>query len=241
VSEVPTGTALVAKAAFPKGSLAIRVRDELRGLFHDDLFADLFPPSWTPRAFAGDAPFLPGPQPASSRRPSADGLHPCACRNSGTQPLKLAAETLRCALNALAAAAPDWVQGWITPEWFDRYGRRAEDYRLPRGVQARINLAAEFGSDGMELLKRVYSPSTLAWLRELPAGQTLWQLWIQQFHIVDEVVRWLTAKDLPTTGTARLTTPYDLQVMGIPGNGSGRSSVKAQVSDRKTPSAPRCP
>lgn len=153
VGQVPRGTVLVAKAAFPKGSLA-------------------------------------------------------ATRELNR--LELAAETVRCALNALAAACPGWLDEWIAPEWFDRYGRRAEDYRLPRGIQARTDLAAEFGSDGMELLQRVHGPLAPTWLRELPAVQTLRQLWVQQFHIVDGVVRWRTAKDLPP-GTARLTTPYDLQ------------------------------
>lgn len=41
--EIPAETVRVARAAFPRGSLAIRVRDELGLLFTDDGFADLFP------------------------------------------------------------------------------------------------------------------------------------------------------------------------------------------------------
>jgi transposase len=55
-SEVPAETVRVARAAFPKGSLAIRVRDELGALFHDEEFADLFPargkPAWSPGRLA---------------------------------------------------------------------------------------------------------------------------------------------------------------------------------------------
>jgi transposase len=40
---VPAETARVAKAAFPKGSLAIMLRDELEGLYADELFADVYP------------------------------------------------------------------------------------------------------------------------------------------------------------------------------------------------------
>ncbi|WP_406178366.1 hypothetical protein [Streptomyces sp. NBC_00996] len=40
--EIPAETVRVARAAFPKGSLAIRVRDELGSLFSDEEFADLF-------------------------------------------------------------------------------------------------------------------------------------------------------------------------------------------------------
>ncbi|MEU9182953.1 IS1182 family transposase [Streptomyces sp. NPDC048550] len=50
--EIPAETVRVARAAFPKGSLAIRVRDELGPLFTDEEFADLFPvrgkPAWSP-------------------------------------------------------------------------------------------------------------------------------------------------------------------------------------------------
>ena len=40
---VPEPTAGVAHAAFPKGSLAIRLRDELGVIYHDEQFAPLFP------------------------------------------------------------------------------------------------------------------------------------------------------------------------------------------------------
>ncbi|MFD9378639.1 IS1182 family transposase [Streptomyces sp. NPDC059999] len=54
--EIPAETVRVARAAFPKGSLAIRVRDELGVLFRDEEFADLFPaqgkPAWSPGRLA---------------------------------------------------------------------------------------------------------------------------------------------------------------------------------------------
>jgi hypothetical protein len=40
--EVPEQTVSVARAAFPKGTLAMRVRDELPGLFADEHFAAAF-------------------------------------------------------------------------------------------------------------------------------------------------------------------------------------------------------
>jgi hypothetical protein len=40
--EVPEQTVIVARAAFPKGTLAMRVRDELPGLFADEQFASAF-------------------------------------------------------------------------------------------------------------------------------------------------------------------------------------------------------
>ncbi|MDT0381853.1 IS1182 family transposase [Streptomyces sp. DSM 42041] len=55
-NEVPGQTARVARAAFPNGSLAIRVRDGLGPLFGDEGFVDLFPargkPAWSPGRLA---------------------------------------------------------------------------------------------------------------------------------------------------------------------------------------------
>ncbi|MBX7551596.1 IS1182 family transposase [Streptomyces sp. NPDC004232] len=54
--EVPAETVRVARAAFPKGSLAIRVRDELGVLFTDEQFSGMFPVrgkrAWSPGRLA---------------------------------------------------------------------------------------------------------------------------------------------------------------------------------------------
>ncbi|MFR9792267.1 transposase [Streptomyces sp. MB22_4] len=54
--EIPAETVRVARAAFPKGSLAVRIRDELGSLFSDGQFAGLFPargkPAWSPGRLA---------------------------------------------------------------------------------------------------------------------------------------------------------------------------------------------
>lgn len=54
--EIPAETVRVASAAFPRGSLAIRLRGELGVLFRDEQFADLFPargkPAWSPGRLA---------------------------------------------------------------------------------------------------------------------------------------------------------------------------------------------
>ncbi|WP_405558115.1 IS1182 family transposase [Streptomyces canus] len=56
IGGVPDETARVARAAFPKGSLAIRIRDELGELFSDADFAGLYPsrgkPAWSPGRLA---------------------------------------------------------------------------------------------------------------------------------------------------------------------------------------------
>jgi len=44
--------------------------------------------------------------------------------------LECVGETLRAALDDLAALAPDWLVSQISPDWFERYSHRAENYRL---------------------------------------------------------------------------------------------------------------
>ena len=66
--------------------------------------------------------------------------------------LERVAETLRAALNALAREAPDWLQEWVPAAWYDRYGRRIEEYRLPRAQLERDAYVRQVGADGAWLL-----------------------------------------------------------------------------------------
>lgn len=45
--------------------------------------------------------------------------------------LELVGETMRRVLDDLARVAPDWLLEQISQDWFDRYGARIEQYRLP--------------------------------------------------------------------------------------------------------------
>ncbi len=47
---IPEETRRVAHAAFPKGTLCLRIADELGPLYHDEQFADLFPTRGQPAA-----------------------------------------------------------------------------------------------------------------------------------------------------------------------------------------------
>ena len=117
-------------------------------------------------------------------------------------------EMLRAALNSLAAAAPDWLAQHAEHGWIDRYGRRVEDYRLPKGEVARRELAESIGADGHRLLAAVYDPAAPMWLRDLPAVQTLRRTWVQQFSLQEDRVSWRDRADLPPART-RLHSPYD--------------------------------
>jgi transposase len=71
--------------------------------------------------------------------------------------LELVTETLRAALEALAAAAPTWLEGFMPEEWYDRYGQRARDWRLPKAEAAWAALAVTVGTDGFALLEAVHA------------------------------------------------------------------------------------
>jgi hypothetical protein len=96
--------------------------------------------------------------------------------------LELAGETLRAALEALAAAAPDWLSGVIDASWQQVYGARIDDLHLPEGQARRRELMVRYGTDGYFLLEQVNAPGAPAWLWELPAVQALRRIWIQQFY-----------------------------------------------------------
>src|SRR5262249_48286927 len=122
--------------------------------------------------------------------------------------LELVGETLRAALNSLAAAAPQWLRSWVPTEWFDRYASRVEESRLPKGQEARDAPAEGVGADGFRLLEAVDGEGAPAWLGELPAVETLRRVWLTQFHVDDGRARWRMAADLAPAGQ-RINSPYD--------------------------------
>ena len=274
IAPVPQETQRVARAAFAKGNLYVRLRDEIGVVFDDPLFAPWFPTRGQPAespwrlALITVMQFVEGlsdRQAAEAVRaridwkyalsleltdPGGDASVLCEFRarlvDGDAGPLLLEAllsrlkergllkargqqrtdsthvlaairtlhrlesvgETLRAALNRVATVAPEWLTGVAVPEWFERYAIRVEEYRLPQGEAARTALGEQIGVDGHTLLAAVYAPAAPAWLRELPAIQTLRQAWVHQFFVADGVVRWRKAADLPPVGT-RFDSPYD--------------------------------
>jgi transposase len=122
--------------------------------------------------------------------------------------LESVGETLRAALNSLAVVAPDWLLTQVPPDWCDRYGTRVEEYRLPKGQEARAKYAVHIGADGFRLLDAIDADDARRWLREVPAVQTLRQMWAQQYTRQAGQVRLRTARELPPAGE-RFDSPYD--------------------------------
>lgn len=119
---------------------------------------------------------------------------------------------MRSALDSLTVAAPDWLVTHIQADWFDRYGRRTENYRLPKLDKEREALASTMGEDGLALLEAIYAPFTPEWLRQIAAIKTLRQIWVQQFYAPqpDGSVKWRTVKDMPPS-TIAIHSPHDVQ------------------------------
>ncbi len=123
--------------------------------------------------------------------------------------LELVAETLRAALDDLAAAVPDWLRGVAQPAWFERYGRRVEDYRLPKRREEREALALVVGADGFALLGALDAQGAPAEAHAVPMVQTLRDVWRVYYGRDDNGrPRWRPAAELPPVGE-RLQSPYD--------------------------------
>jgi transposase len=130
--------------------------------------------------------------------------------------LELAGESVRACLEALAAAAPDWLaQAIDVADWNARYGVRVDSWRLPASETKRTALATAYGVDGFTLLEAVYAPDAPAWLADLPAVETLRVVLLQNYtRTTDrrgrEVVKRREADvDGLPPGRYRLTSPYD--------------------------------
>lgn len=304
-------TVRVARAAFPAGCLAMRVRDGLGVLFADEEFVSAFGvrgrPGWSPGQLAlvlvlqfvegltdrqaadqvrgridwkyalgleledsgFDYSVLSGFRDRliahgleekvldvvlarlselgllrSGGRARTDSTHVLAAVRSLNR-LEFVTETLRAALEAVAAAAPDWLVSQIDSGWVERYGARADAYRLPKRETERAAWAVAVGRDGFTLLHAACSPQAPPWVRQIPAVETLRVAWIQQYHRTitadgEMEVTWRESSDLPP-GRTRLASPYDLDARYGVKRGSGWLGYKLHLTETCDPTDPDNP
>jgi transposase len=274
---IPPATAAVARAAFPAGTLAMRLRDELGVVYQNADFVEAFARRGAPAASPGvlapvsvlqyaqrltdrqaadavrgridwkyalgmeltdsgfefsalagfrarlvehgiehalldlilarcaDLGFL-----RSGGRVRTDSTHVLACVRDLNR-VEMVTETLRAALEALSVAVPAWLTatGLVTGVWLERYGQRADSYRLPKGEAPRASFAAQVGADGYALLDAIDQDDSPRWLAEVPAVRILRVVWAQHFEPLDDAAaRYRDAKELPP-GAQRLVSPYD--------------------------------
>jgi transposase len=303
VPPVPDETRRIARAAFPKGHVYIRMRDALGAIYHDQLFAPLFPTRGQPAASPWRlalAPIMPFAEGLSDRQAAdavrsridwkyalsleltdpgfdfsvrsefrarliagslehqrldamlmhfkahgwlaargqqrTDSTHVLAAIRTLNR-LESVGETLRAALNSLAVVAPDWLLSQVSPDWFDRYGTRLEEYRLPKGQEAREVYAAQIGADGFQLLAAIDADAARRWLQEVPAVQTLRQMWAHQYTRRGRQVRLRTAHELPSAGE-RFDSPYDPEAHYGNKRTTTWTGYKVHLTETCDPSAP---
>ena len=123
--------------------------------------------------------------------------------------LETVGETMRAALNILATVAPEWLCTVLLPDWFDRYEKRFEGYRLPKGKAERQRYAEQVGTDGFHLLQALYNDTAPIWLRELSMVQTLRKVWMQQYYAIEGTAKWRTEEDIAPSAML-IHSPYDV-------------------------------
>jgi transposase len=132
--------------------------------------------------------------------------------------LELAGESVRAAVEALAAAHPAWLERRIcVPDWSCRYGTPMTSWRPPASQAKQDELAIAYARDGYALLEAVCDESSPAWLRELPAVDVLRRVLVQNYtraitggkEVIKRREKEPEGDGLPP-GHARIASPYDL-------------------------------
>jgi transposase len=122
--------------------------------------------------------------------------------------LEAVGEMLRATLNEIALIAPEWLQSWVESEWFERYGKAIEDYRLPKQRSERTAYGEQIGCDGMKLLEYLWQQGTPEFLRRLPKVQQLRQYWVYQYYVDQGQLKLRPVNEMPLSGE-RLSSPYE--------------------------------
>ncbi len=131
--------------------------------------------------------------------------------------LELAGESVRAALEALAAAHPDWLaQRICVPDFARRYGTPMTSWRPPASQAKRDELAIAYARDGYTLLEAACGSSAPAWLREIPAIDVLRRVLVQNYtrtitggkEVIKRREKEPEGGGLPP-GHIRIASPYD--------------------------------
>lgn len=132
--------------------------------------------------------------------------------------LELVGETMRATLNAIAVEAPVWLREVAPPEWYERYGRRIEDYRLPKSKEKRAAYAQRVGEDGFQLLDLLSEADAPKGATSLPEVITLRLMWDRHYSRDEDKtdgnspgqIRFKSNRELGRASEA-IESPYDTE------------------------------
>jgi len=130
---------------------------------------------------------------------------------------ELAGESVRAALEALAAACPDWLGNrFCLSDWTRRYGARIDSWGMPGGKAERGRLAIEYARDGYVLVAACYEGTAPLAARDIPAVQVLRTVLVQNFTLHrDEQGREVISEREPGLQSGvppahiKISSPYD--------------------------------
>lgn len=134
--------------------------------------------------------------------------------------IELVGETIRHTLNALAVNSPVWLKAHVPSEWYERYGPRFEQSRLPKTENEREKLTLQIGQDGRHLMSCAYAADAPETVQTALAVEILRRVWIQQSYIQGEEISWRQADNIPPSELS-IRSPYDVEA---------RFSVKRQTA-----------
>jgi transposase len=106
--------------------------------------------------------------------------------------------------------APEWLKQVVSPDWYERYRIRIESMRLPSQSTELQGWLQRVGEDGHHLLAHVYAEGTPDWMRQIPAVESLRQVWIQHYYLDGTHVRIRSGQEMPPCQTL-IESPYDLE------------------------------
>jgi transposase len=154
--------------------------------------------------------------------------------------LELAGETFRAALNEIAEVEPEWLKAIISEDWFERYSKRFDNYRLPKNKNEREELAIQIGFDGHYLLHKIwFSNHEKVGLCQLESVEILRKIWIQQFTFTEKGLEWRNPDHtgLPPNSIC-IESPYDIDARNSSKrdiNWTGYKVHFTETCDDKTP------
>ena len=104
----------------------------------------------------------------------------------------------------------------VPSEWYERYGRRIEDYRLPKSQEKRAAYAQRVGEDGFQLLDLLAETDAPKEATSLPEVKTLRLMWDRHYSRDEEKkddnslgqVRFKSNRELSRASEA-IESPYD--------------------------------